>query len=76
VYVHGIVFGDLGVDLPFDRQDLVVEGIQERDVHLDTGANHRVGEAFAFIGAIGTAVDALFELGEVVLRVGVLYVSL
>jgi len=73
---YGIMFGNLCVDLAFDSEDLLVEGVQECDIHLDSGTNHRVGEAVTYTGTIGPAVYAFFERGQVVLSIGVLDVRL
>ena len=64
------------VDLSFDREDLRVKGVHECGIHPDGGTDHRVGETVFDTGAIGAAVDALFERRQVVLSIGVLDVRL
>jgi hypothetical protein len=73
---HRIVFRNLGVDLSFDGEDLLVDGIHQCPMHLHTGADHRVVEAPAYAGTIGSAVNPFLEVREVVLGVGVLDVRL
>ena len=73
---YGIMFGNLCIDLSFDSEDLLVKGVHECAVHLDSGTNHGVGESVFYTGAIGAAVYALFEGGQVVLSIGVLDVRL
>ena len=73
---YRIVFGNLGVDLSFDGEDLLVDGIHQCPMHLHTGADHRVVEAPAYAGTIGSAVNPFLEVREVVLGVGVLDVRL
>ena len=72
---YGIMFGNVCIDPSFDGEDLCVKGVDECDVHLDGGTDHRVGESVFDTGAIGAAVNALFEGGQVVLGIGVLDVS-
>ena len=69
---YGIMLWNECVDLSFDREDLFVKGVHECAVHPDGGTDHRVGETVFDTGAIGAAVDALFERGQVVLSIGVL----
>ena len=76
VYGHGIMFRNLCDDLSFDREYLLVKGVHECDIRLDTGTNHRVCEAICYTQTIGLAVYALFERGQVVLSVDVLDVCL
>jgi len=73
---HRIVFRNLGVDLSFDREDLLMKGIHQCPIHLHSSAHHRVVEAPAYAGTIGSAVNPFLEVGEIVLGVGVLDVRL
>jgi hypothetical protein len=52
VNCHRVMVGNLGVDLPFYRKDLLVDCIHERNIHLDAGANHGVGESFCYTDTI------------------------
>jgi hypothetical protein len=73
---YGIMVRNECVDLSFDREYLFVKGVHECDIHLDGGTDHGVGETVFDTAAIGAAVDALFERGQVVLGIGVLDVGL
>jgi len=73
---YGIMIGNVCSDLSFDSEDLCVKAVHECAVHLDSGTDHRVGESVFYSGAIGAAVYALFERGQVVLSIGVLDVGL
>ena len=73
---HGIMFGNVRIDLSFDGEDLCVKGVHECGIYVDGGTNHRVGETVFDTGAIGATVYALFERGQVVLSIGVLDVGL
>ena len=72
VHCHRVVFRYLGVDLPFDSEDLLVNGVHERYIDLDAGTNHRVREAYPNADAVGSAIDAVFKGRQIVLGVGVL----
>jgi hypothetical protein len=73
---YRIMFGNVRIDLSFDREDLFVKGVHDGGIHLDGGTDHRVGEPIFDTAAIRAAVDALFERGQVVLSIGVLDVGL
>ena len=70
------MFGNLGVDLAFDGEDLLMKGIHQCPIHLHTGTDRRVCEAHGYAGAVGVPVDTLLEVRQVVLGVGVLDVRL
>ncbi len=61
VYGHGIMFRNLCYDLSFDSEDLLVKGVHECGIRLDTGTNHRVCEAICYTYTIGPAVYALIR---------------
>jgi len=42
---HGIMFGNVCIDLSFDSEDLFVKGVHESGIYMDGGTNHRVGES-------------------------------
>ncbi len=65
---HRIVFRNLGGDLSFDGEDLLVDGIHQCPIHLHTGADHRVSEARAYCGAVGPPVNPFLEVREVGLK--------
>jgi hypothetical protein len=65
---HRVVFRNLGVDLPFDGEDLLMDGIHQYCIHFHTGADYRVCEAAAYAGTVRSTVDALFEVWKVVLQ--------
>jgi len=47
------MFGNLGVDLAFDGEDLLMKGIHQCLIHLHTGTDRRVCEAHGYAGAVG-----------------------
>ena len=73
---YGIMFRNLCIDLSFDSEDLRVKAVHKCSIHLDSGTDHGVGESVFDTAAIGAAVYALFERGQVVLSIGVLDVCL
>jgi len=49
---YGVMFRNLCVDLSLDSEDLLVKGIHECNIHLDSGTNHGVGESVCYACAI------------------------